>query len=37
MVKSEVDTEEVAAIVSAWTGVPVARLMEGEAAPSTSG
>jgi len=32
MVKSEVDTEEVAAIVSAWTGVPVARLMEGEAA-----
>jgi ATP-dependent Clp protease ATP-binding subunit ClpB len=32
MVKSEVDTEEVAAVVSAWTGVPVARLMEGEAA-----
>jgi ATP-dependent Clp protease ATP-binding subunit ClpB len=31
MVKSEVDTEEVAAVVSAWTGVPVARLMEGEA------
>jgi ATP-dependent Clp protease ATP-binding subunit ClpB len=30
-VKSEVDTEEVAAIVSAWTGVPVSRLMEGEA------
>jgi len=27
-----VDTEEVAAVVSAWTGVPVARLMEGEAA-----
>jgi ATP-dependent Clp protease ATP-binding subunit ClpB len=32
MIKSEVDTEEVAAVVSAWTGVPVARLMEGEAA-----
>ena len=32
MVKSEVDTEEVAAVVSAWTGVPVARLMEEEAA-----
>jgi ATP-dependent Clp protease ATP-binding subunit ClpB len=32
MVKAEVDTEEVAAVVSAWTGVPVARLMEGEAA-----
>jgi ATP-dependent Clp protease ATP-binding subunit ClpB len=30
-VKAEVDTEEVAAVVSAWTGVPVARLMEGEA------
>jgi ATP-dependent Clp protease ATP-binding subunit ClpB len=32
MIKSQVDTEEVAAVVSAWTGVPVARLMEGEAA-----
>src|SRR5436190_7534697 len=32
MLKSEVDTEEVAAVVSAWTGVPVSRLMEGEAA-----
>jgi ATP-dependent Clp protease ATP-binding subunit ClpB len=31
MVKSEVDTEEVAAVVSAWTGIPVSRLMEGEA------
>ncbi|HEX7267060.1 MAG TPA: AAA family ATPase [Streptosporangiaceae bacterium] len=31
MFKSEVDTEEVAAVVSAWTGVPVSRLMEGEA------
>jgi ATP-dependent Clp protease ATP-binding subunit ClpB len=32
MVKAEVDAEEIAAVVSAWTGVPVARLMEGEAA-----
>jgi ATP-dependent Clp protease ATP-binding subunit ClpB len=32
MIKSVVDTQEVAAVVSAWTGVPVARLMEGEAA-----
>jgi ATP-dependent Clp protease ATP-binding subunit ClpB len=32
MLKSEVDTEEVATVVSAWTGVPVSRLMEGEAA-----
>ena len=32
MIKSEVDTQEVATVVSAWTGVPVARLMEGEAA-----
>jgi ATP-dependent Clp protease ATP-binding subunit ClpB len=32
LIKSEVDTEEVAAVVSAWTGVPVSRLMEGEAA-----
>jgi ATP-dependent Clp protease ATP-binding subunit ClpB len=32
MIKAEVDTEEVAAVVSAWTGVPVSRLMEGEAA-----
>jgi ATP-dependent Clp protease ATP-binding subunit ClpB len=31
-VKAEVDAEEIAAVVSAWTGVPVARLMEGEAA-----
>jgi ATP-dependent Clp protease ATP-binding subunit ClpB len=30
-VKSEVDAEEIAAVVSAWTGVPLARLMEGEA------
>jgi ATP-dependent Clp protease ATP-binding subunit ClpB len=32
VIKAEVDDEEVAAVVSAWTGVPVARLMEGEAA-----
>jgi ATP-dependent Clp protease ATP-binding subunit ClpB len=32
MIKAEVDAEEIAAVVSAWTGVPVARLMEGEAA-----
>ena len=32
MLRSEVDTEEVAAVVSAWTGVPVSRLIEGEAA-----
>src|SRR5215831_10512855 len=31
MLKPEVDTAEVAAVVSAWTGVPVSRLMEGEA------
>jgi ATP-dependent Clp protease ATP-binding subunit ClpB len=31
MLRSEVGTEEVAAVVSAWTGVPVSRLMEGEA------
>jgi ATP-dependent Clp protease ATP-binding subunit ClpB len=31
MLKDEVDEEEVAAVISAWTGVPVARLMEGEA------
>ncbi len=32
LLKDEVDEEEVAAVISAWTGVPVARLMEGEAA-----
>ncbi|MDH3704903.1 MAG: AAA family ATPase [Acidimicrobiia bacterium] len=30
MLKEEVDEEDVAEVVSAWTGVPVARLMEGE-------
>jgi ATP-dependent Clp protease ATP-binding subunit ClpB len=32
MLKEEVDAEEIAAIVSRWTGVPVTRLMEGEVA-----
>ena len=30
MVKEEVDEEDVAQVVSRWTGVPVSRLMEGE-------
>jgi ATP-dependent Clp protease ATP-binding subunit ClpB len=30
MLKQEVDTEDVAEIVSKWTGIPVARMMEGE-------
>ncbi|MDE0215076.1 MAG: AAA family ATPase [bacterium] len=30
MLKEEVDPDDVAAVVSRWTGVPVARLMEGE-------
>ncbi|MGI9605384.1 MAG: ATP-dependent Clp protease ATP-binding subunit [Acidimicrobiales bacterium] len=30
MLKEEVDSEDVAEVVSAWTGVPVSRLMEGE-------
>jgi len=30
MLKEEVDAEDVAEIVAKWTGVPVARLMEGE-------
>ena len=30
MVKEEVDEDDVAEVVSRWTGVPVARLMEGE-------
>src|SRR3546814_10726566 len=32
MLKAEVDEEDVAEIVSRWTGVPVSRLMEGEMA-----
>ncbi|MBE2201932.1 MAG: ATP-dependent chaperone ClpB [Anaerolinea sp.] len=30
MLKEEVDAEEIAAIVSKWTGIPVTRLLEGE-------
>ena len=30
MLKREVDAEDIAAVVSKWTGVPVSRLMEGE-------
>ena len=30
MLKEEVDAEDVAEVVSAWTGVPVSRLLEGE-------
>ncbi|MGH9064374.1 MAG: ATP-dependent Clp protease ATP-binding subunit [Acidimicrobiales bacterium] len=32
MLKEEVDAEDVAEVVSRWTGVPVSRLMEGEVA-----
>ena len=30
MLKEEVDAEDIAEVVSAWTGVPVSRLLEGE-------
>jgi len=30
LLKEEVDTEEIAQIVSRWTGIPVSRLLEGE-------
>ena len=30
MLKEEVDAEEIAAIVSRWTGIPLARMLEGE-------
>jgi len=30
MIKEEVDEEDIAAIVSRWTGIPVTRLLEGE-------
>jgi len=30
MLKSEVDEEDIAAIVSKWTGIPVSRMLEGE-------
>jgi ATP-dependent Clp protease ATP-binding subunit ClpB len=32
MLKEEVDDEDVAEVVSTWTGIPVSRLMEGEVA-----
>jgi ATP-dependent Clp protease ATP-binding subunit ClpB len=32
MLKEEVDEEDVAEVVSSWTGIPVSRLMEGEMA-----
>jgi ATP-dependent Clp protease ATP-binding subunit ClpB len=32
MLKEEVDSEDIAEVVSKWTGVPVSRLMEGEMA-----
>src|SRR5690606_16676289 len=32
LLKEEVDSEEIAAVVSKWTGIPVSRLMEGERA-----
>ena len=31
MLKEEVDEDDVARVVSSWTGIPIARLMEGEA------
>jgi ATP-dependent Clp protease ATP-binding subunit ClpB len=30
MVKEEVDEDDIAAVVSSWTGIPVSRLLEGE-------
>ena len=30
MLKEEVDADEIAAIVSTWTGIPIARMLEGE-------
>lgn len=30
MLKEEVDADEIAAVISRWTGIPVARLLEGE-------
>ncbi len=30
MLKEEVDADEIAAVVSRWTGIPVARMLEGE-------
>jgi ATP-dependent Clp protease ATP-binding subunit ClpB len=30
MLKEEVDEEDIASIVSKWTGIPVSRMLEGE-------
>ena len=30
LLKEEVDEEDIAAVVSRWTGVPVSKLLEGE-------
>ena len=30
LLKEEVDAEEIAEVVSSWTGIPVSKLMEGE-------
>lgn len=30
MIKEEVESEEIAAVVSSWTGIPVARMLQGE-------
>src|SRR5690606_39655319 len=30
LLKEEVDTDDIAEVVSRWTGIPVSRLMEGE-------
>ncbi len=30
MIKEEVDVEEIAAVVSRWTGIPVTRMLEAE-------
>ncbi len=32
MLKEEVDADEIAAVISRWTGIPVSRLLEGEIA-----
>ena len=30
MIKEEVDSEEIADVISKWTGVPVSKMLEGE-------
>ena len=32
MIKEEVDSEEIAEVVSKWTGIPVSKMLEGEKA-----